>query len=353
MRKFDYKTIPDEIMNHEIMNLVSAIHEYKGKQELFIEAKPDVLEAMLEIAKIQSTGASNRIEGIHTSDERLDALVKSKAEPHNRSEREIAGYREVLSLIHESYDYMVPSTNVILQLHRDLYHFNPSSAGGKFKNSDNVIAETDTSGQSRIRFQPLSAFETPEAVDRLTSTFVEAVNAEKYDPLLLIPMFVLDFLCIHPFNDGNGRMSRLLTLLLLYRSGYIVSKYISIEMIIEKTKETYYEVLQDSSTNWYEGKNAYLPFIKYYLEVILSAYKEFSSRVELIQNRSLTKPERIRVLFDNTLQKLSKRMILDKCPDISMSTVEVTLGALLKEGYIIKTGAGKNTAYIRNTKIGA
>lgn len=353
MRKFDYKTIPDEIMNHEIMNLVSAIHEYKGKQELFIEAKPVVLEAMLEIAKIQSTGASNRIEGIFTSDERLDALVKSKAEPRNRSEREIAGYREVLSLIHESYDYMVPSTNVILQLHRDLYHFNPSSAGGKFKNSDNVIAETDASGQSRIRFQPLSAFETPEAVDRLTSTFVEAVNAEKYDPLLLISMFVLDFLCIHPFNDGNGRMSRLLTLLLLYRSGYIVSKYISIEMIIEKTKETYYEVLQDSSTNWYEGKNAYLPFIKYYLEVILSAYKEFSSRVELIQNRSLTKPERIRVLFDNTLQKLSKRMILEKCPDISMSTVEVTLGALLKEGYIIKTGAGKNTAYIRNTKIGA
>ncbi|MBK5245053.1 MAG: Fic family protein [Eubacteriaceae bacterium] len=353
MRKFDYKTIPAEIMNYEIMNLVSAIHEYKGKQELFIEAKPDVLEAMLEIAKIQSTGASNRIEGIYTSDERLDALVKSKAEPHNRSEREIAGYREVLSLIHESYDYMVPSTNVILQLHRDLYHFNPTSAGGKFKNSDNVIAETDTSGQSRIRFQPLSAFETPEAVDRLTSTFVEAANAEKYDPLLLIPMFVLDFLCIHPFNDGNGRMSRLLTLLLLYRSGYIVSKYISIEMIIEKTKETYYEVLQDSSTNWYEGKNAYLPFIKYYLEVILSAYKEFSSRVELIQNKSLTKPERIRVLFDNTLQKLSKRMILEKCPDISMSTVEVTLGVLLKEGYIIKTGAGKNTAYIRNTKIGA
>ncbi|PKM71260.1 MAG: cell filamentation protein Fic [Firmicutes bacterium HGW-Firmicutes-17] len=351
MRKFDYKTIPDEIMNYEIMNLVSAIHEYKGKQELFIEAKPDVLEAMLEIAKIQSTGASNRIEGIYTSDERLDALVKSKAEPHNRSEREIAGYREVLSLIHESYDYMVPSTNVILQLHRDLYHFNPTSAGGKFKNSDNVIAETDTSGQSRIRFQPLSAFETPEAVDRLTSTFVEAVNAGKYDPLLLIPMFVLDFLCIHPFNDGNGRMSRLLTLLLLYRSGYIVSKYISIEMIIEKTKETYYEVLQDSSTNWYEGKNAYLPFIKYYLEVILSAYKEFSLRVELMQNRNLTKPERIRMLFGNTLQKLSKRMILEMCPDISISTVEVTLGALLKEGYIVKTGAGKNTAYIRNTKI--
>jgi len=349
MRKFDYKTIPDELMNHELMNLVSAIHEYKGKQELFIEAKPDVLDAMLEIAKIQSTGASNRIEGIYTSDERLDALVKCKVEPHNRSEREIAGYREVLSLINESYDYMMPRTNVILQLHRDLYHFSPSSIGGNFKNSDNVIAETDASGHSKVRFQPLSAFETPEAVDRLTNTFVEAINTEKYDPLLLIPMFVLDFLCIHPFNDGNGRMSRLLTLLLLYRSGYIVGKYISVEMIIEKTKETYYEVLQDSSTDWCEGKNAYLPFIKYYLEVILSSYKEFSARVELMQNRSLSKPERIHVLFDSTLQKLSKRIILEKCPDISTSTVEITLASLLKEGHIIKTGAGKNTAYIRNT----
>jgi Fic family protein len=215
--------------------------------------------------------------------------------------------------------------------------------------ADNVIAETDASGLSRIRFQPLSALETAEAVDRLTNTFVEAINAEKYDPLLLIFMFILDFLCIHPFNDGNGRMSRLLTLLLLYRSGYIVGKYISIEMIIEKTKETYYGVLQDSSTNWYEGANAYLPFVKYYLEVILSAYKEFSSCVELMQNRSLSKPERIRVLFDGTLHKLSKRMILEKCPDISTSTVEITLASLLKEGYIIKTGAGKNTAYIRNT----
>ena len=351
MRIFDYAIIPAELMNHELMNLVSAIHEYRGKQELFIEAKPDVLQAMLEIAKIQSTGASNRIEGIYTSEERLAALVKSKAEPRNRSEQEIAGYREVLSLIHDSYDYMVPRTNVILQLHRDLYQFSPASSGGSFKNSDNVIAEIDSSGQSRVRFQPLSAFETPDAVERLTNTFVEAVRAEKYDPLLLVPLFILDFLCIHPFNDGNGRMSRLLTLLLLYRSGYIVGKYISVEMIIEKTKETYYEVLQESSADWYEGKNAYLPFVKYYLEVILSAYKEFSARVQLMQDRSLSKPERIRRLFANTLLKLSKRLILEKCPDISASTVEATLAALLKEGYIIKIGAGKTTAYIRNTDL--
>ncbi|MFA5385656.1 MAG: Fic family protein [Eubacteriales bacterium] len=348
MRAFGYAIIPDELMNFEMMNLVSAIHEYKGKQDLFNEAKADVLEAMLEIAVIQSTGASNRIEGIYASDERLDALVKQKVEPRNRSEREIAGYREALRLIHESYDYMAPRTNVILQLHKDLYQFSPSSAGGKFKNSDNLITETDAFGQRKMRFRPLMAFETPEAVDRLTGAFIDAINAEKYDPLLLIPMFVLDFLCIHPFNDGNGRMSRLLTLLLLYRSGYIVGKYISIEMIIEKTKETYYEALQDISAEWHEGKNSYLPFVRYYLEIILSAYKEFSARVELMQNRSLSKPERIRKLFDSSLQKLSKRIILEKCPDISTSTIEITLASLLKEGYIIKTGAGKNTAYIRN-----
>ncbi|MGL4606468.1 MAG: Fic family protein [Eubacteriaceae bacterium] len=225
----------------------------------------------------------------------------------------------------------------------------PSSSGGKFKNSDNIIAETDARGERKIRFLPLSAFETPDAVDCLTTTFIEATNADKYDPLLLIPMFVLDFLCIHPFNDGNGRLSRLLTLLTLYCSGYIVGKYLSIEMIIENTKETYYEVLYDSSIGWQEEKNHYLTFVRYYLEVILRAYKQFSTRVELFQDRNLTKPERIKRLFDNTLQKLSKRIILEKCPDISTSTVEVALASLLKEGYIIKIGAGKNTAYIRNT----
>lgn len=350
MRNFDYSTLPSELMTYELMNLVSAIHEYKGKQELFIEAKKDILSSMLEIAKVQSTGASNRIEGIYTSDERLDAIVKSKVEPRNRSEQEIAGYREVLNLIHENFNYLAPRSNVILQLHRDLYQFNPTAIGGIFKNTDNIISETDETGQTKIRFHPLSAFETPNAVEQLTNTFIEAITAQKYDPLLLIPMFILDFLCIHPFNDGNGRLSRLLTLLLLYRSEYIVGKYISIEMIIEKTKETYYEVLQDSSFNWHTGENSYMPFVKYYLEVVLSAYKEFSARIELIQNRSLSKPERIRVLFDGSLQKLSKRMILEKFPDISTSTVEITLSNLLKEGYIIKTGLGKNTTYIRNTE---
>ncbi|MDD3504907.1 MAG: Fic family protein [Eubacteriales bacterium] len=349
MREFDYQKLPDELLHYELMNLVSAIHEHKGKQELYIEAKPDVLNAMVEIARIQSTGASNRIEGIYTSDERLQALISEKSEPLNRSEQEIAGYREVLALIHDSYDYIVPRTNTILQLHRDLYQYNTSSIGGRFKNADNYITETDAQGVSKIRFTPVSAFETPEAVDCLTTAFIDAIQAEKYDPLLLIPMFILDFLCIHPFNEGNGRMSRLLTLLLLYRSGYIVGKYISVEMMIEKTNETYYDVLQESSRDWHNARNTYFPFVKYYLEIILAAYRDFSTRVELMLNRTLSKPERIRALFDTTLHKLSKKMISEKFPDISISTIEVALASLLKEGYIVKVGAGKNTSYMRNT----
>ena len=348
MREFDYQKIPDELLHYEFMNLVSAIHEHKGKQELYIEAKPDVLNAMLEVARIQSTGASNRIEGIYTSDERLQALISEKSEPRNRSEQEIAGYREVLALIHDSYDYIIPRTNTILQLHRDLYQYNTSSIGGRFKNVDNYITETDAQGVSKIRFAPVSAFETPEAVDCLTNAFIDAIQSEKYDPLLLIPMFILDFLCIHPFNDGNGRMSRLLTLLLLYQQGYIVGKYISIEMFIENTKVSYYETLRESSTGWHENENSYLPFVKYYLSIVLKAYKEFSDRVETVAVDRMGKSERVKDLFDKKLGKLSKGEIADIYPDISVTTIEKALSDLLKEGYIRKVGSGRGTAYIKN-----
>ncbi len=348
MREFNYQIIPTELLRLDIMNLVSAIHEYKGKQELFIAAKPDILNRMIEVAKIQSVGSSNRIEGIHTSDKRLDELIKVKAEPKNRSEQEIAGYCEVLSLIHESHEYMPPKSNVILQMHRDLYQFGFVSFGGHYKNSDNVITQTDSNGKESIRFKPLPAFETPDAIERLSDTYIDAINKGECDPLILSSMFILDFLCIHPFNDGNGRMSRLLSLLLLYRSNYNVGKYISIEMIIEKTKETYYEVLALSSQNWHEGENTYYPFVKYMLEIILKAYKEFESRVEFVESKTLSKPDRIKNLFGNSMHKLSKKDILERCPDISISTVEVTLSKLLKEDYIIKVGSGRNTSYIRN-----
>ena len=267
MRNFDYITNPAKLLTPEIVQMVGSIHEHKGKQELFLEANIDELKTLLEVALIQSTGASNRIEGIFTSDKRLEELVSQKAEPRNRSEQEIAGYREVLATIHESYEYITPRPNIILQLHRDLYSYSQGNIGGTYKNSDNVIAETDAEGHQKARFIPVPAFQTAEAIDELCARFLEAWEADRIDKLVLIPMFILDFLCIHPFNDGNGRMSRLLTLLLFYKAGYIVGKYVSMEMLIEKTKETYYEALQASSTGWHEGENSYEPVSYTHLDV--------------------------------------------------------------------------------------
>ena len=347
MRNFDYITNPAKLLTPEIVQMVGSIHEHKGKQELFLEANIDELKTLLEVALIQSTGASNRIEGIFTSDKRLEELVSQKAEPRNRSEQEIAGYREVLATIHETYEYITPRPNIILQLHRDLYSYCQGNIGGTYKNSDNVIAETDAGGHQKARFIPVPAFQTAEAIDELCARFLEAWEANLIDKLILIPMFILDFLCIHPFNDGNGRMSRLLTLLLFYKAGYIVGKYVSMEMLIEKTKETYYEALQASSVGWHEGENSYEPFVKYYLGIMLKAYNEFESRVEHLKHHNLSKPDRIKVVIDNKVGKITKKEIMELCPDISKVTVERTLTDLVKSGYIAKVGAGPSTGYVR------
>ena len=347
MRNFDYITNPAKLLTPEIVQMVGSIHEHKGKQELFLEANIDELKTLLEVTLIQSTGASNRIEGIFTSDKRLEELVSQKAEPRNRSEQEIAGYREVLATIHESYEYITPKPNIILQLHRDLYSYCQGNIGGTYKNSDNVIAETDAGGHQKARFIPVPAFQTAEAIDELCARFLEAWEANLIDKLILIPMFILDFLCIHPFNDGNGRMSRLLTLLLFYKAGYIVGKYVSMEMLIEKTKETYYEALQASSTGWHEGENSYEPFVKYYLGIMLKAYNEFENRVEHLKYHNLSKPDRIKAVIDNKVGKITKKEIMELCPDISKVTVERTLTDLVKSGYIAKVGAGPSTGYVR------
>lgn len=345
MRTFDYAKEPEKLLTPEIVQMVANIHEHKGKQELFIEANIDELKTLLDVALIQSTGASNRIEGIYTTDKRLEELVTQKIEPKNRSEQEIAGYREVLATIHESYEYITPRPNTILQLHRDLYSY--SGTGGNYKNADNVIAETDSDGHQKARFIPVPAFQTSDAIDELCNQFLQAWESNRIDKLLLIPMFILDFLCIHPFNDGNGRMSRLLTLLLFYKAGYIVGKYVSIEMLIEKTKKTYYETLQASSTGWHENANNYEPFLKYYLGITLKAYNEFESRIEHLRNRTLSKPERIKAVIDKRIGKITKKEILEFCPDISKTTVERTLTELVKSGYIAKVGSGPATAYVR------
>lgn len=347
MRTFDYEKLPEKLLTPEVVQMIARIHEHKGKQELFLEANIDELKTLVEVAKIQSTGASNRIEGIFTSDKRLEELVSQKAEPRNRSEQEIAGYREVLATIHESYDHIRPRPGVILQLHRDLYSYSSGAVGGEFKNSDNVIAETDAAGNQKTRFIPVPAWQTAEAMDMLCDAFLKAWDEDRIDKLVLIPMFILDFLCIHPFNDGNGRMSRLLTLLLLYKAGYIVGKYISIEMLIEKSKETYYDVLQASSYSWHEGTNDYIPLVDYYLGVLNRAYGEFESRIQLLQDRSMSKPDRIKAVIDRKVGKITKKEIMDVCPDISKVTVERTLTELVKSGYIEKVGGGPSTAYVR------
>ncbi len=348
MRKYDYKQSWQVLLTPEIVSMLSAIHEFKGEQNLFIEAKSDTLTRLLEIAKIQSAEASNKIEGIYTSDDRLKKLLANKTMPKTRSEQEIAGYRDVLATIHESHDFMPIKPAIMLQLHRDLYKFSGKSIGGSYKNSDNVIAEEDSDGNQFIRFQPVSAWKTPDSIEKICSAFDDAVNRSDADPLLIIPMFILDFLCIHPFNDGNGRMSRLLTLLLLYRSGYIVGKYISIEKAIEETKETYYEALQSSSQGWHENENDYAHFVRYMLGVILSAYREFSSRVKVIATSELSKPEKIAALIEDTLGKITKTEIMQKCPDISQVTVQRTLNVLVNSGKIIKIGGGRYTSYIWN-----
>ena len=367
MREFDYATASTSLLTPRTTGLLTAIHEAKGRHTVHAAIHPDFLKTLTVVARIQSTDASNRIEGIATSDRRLNALVEEKTTPRNRDEEEIAGYRDVLATIHDSHDYIPPTPNVILQLHRDLFRHTPLTFGGRFKDGDNVIIERDANGERKVRFAPPSALITPELVEGICNAYSEAIRDGRTDPLLAIAMFVFDFTCIHPFNDGNGRMSRLLTLLLLYRNGYDVGKYISIEQLIERSKDTYYEALAASTVGWNDGTNDYAPFVNYLLGVILAAYRDLDERMDTLSAttvdghvaghvagnaaggrgaRKATKEERIAALFDRELAPLSKADILARMPDISATTVERALKALQDDGRIEKIGAGRATRYV-------
>ena len=348
MRPFDYKKEYGKLLTPELVNMLTAIHEFRGEQLLYVTAEKDALAQLLEIAKIQSTEASNRIEGIITTNERLKKIVLDKTTPKTRSEKEIAGYRDVLTTIHEKYEYIPPRSSIILQLHRDLFRYSGQSIGGNYKNSDNVIAEELPDGTRRVRFVPVPAWETPETMENLCQAYEKAVQDPEMDPLLLMAMFILDFLCIHPFHDGNGRMSRLLTLLLLYRTGYFVGKYVSIEKLIADSKESYYEALQESSNGWHECENDYVPFIRYMLGVILAAYRGFGERVRLLAKGNFTKIERVREIIKNHLGTITKSDIKTQCPDISAITVQRALADLLEKGEITKIGGGRYTSYVWN-----
>lgn len=351
MRNSDYKKQCESLLNGEIVALLTQISELKGQLNQYVDVKEDTLNQLVEIAKIQSTEASNKIEGIYTSDERLKKLVLSKTTPQSRNEEEIAGYRDVLSTIHENYEYIPLKPSIILQLHRDLYKFSAMSIGGTYKAVDNYIEETDDSGNRFVRFKPVEAWETPIAIDKICNECNNVIGNKTADPLLSMSMFILDFLCIHPFSDGNGRMSRLITLLLLYRSGFKVGKYISIEKLIEKSKESYYEALQKSSMNWHEGTNNYEPFVKYLLGVIVAAYRDFSERISVLGNKDISKPDKIANYIKSKLGKVTKSEIMKEYPDISQVTIQRTLNDLLKKDKIIKIGGGRYTAYTWNREI--
>lgn len=350
MRSFDYEKLAQRKWDSEILSYVAKIHEYKGRQELYIRQKPVELERLVEIARVQSTEASNKIEGIVTTNTRIRQLVSDKTAPRNRDEKEIMGYRDVLNTIHESHSFIPIRPAYILQLHRDLLKRTGLSYCGSFKNVQNYINETRPDGTQVTRFTPVAPYETPGAVAAICDSYARTLALEVLDPLLLIPTFICDFLCIHPFNDGNGRMSRLLTLLLLYQNGFEVGKYISVEKEIERTKDVYYDVLEGADSGWHEEKNDYTPFIRYMLQVVLSCYVEFEERVGLMQESGArsTAYDVVKAYATSKVGKFSSAEAIAGCPSAGRSSVLSALKKLTDEGYLTRLKSGRNVAYVRS-----
>lgn len=346
MRDFNYSKLREQKWDSNVVGLIAAIYKYAGKQELYLKQRPDELEKLVEIAKIQSTEASNAIEGIITTNTRIKQLVEEKTTPKNRDEEEIAGYRDVLNIIHESFDVIPISKNYILQLHKILYSHMNNPIAGRTKSVQNYISATYPDGHTEILFTPLAPYETPEALEKICAEYNKVIGNFEVEPLIAIPVFIHDFLCIHPFNDGNGRMSRLLTTLLLYRSGFYVGRYISLEAKIAKNKDLYYEALRKSQDGWHEEKEDAVPFIKYLLGTILAAYKDFEERFELIEEK-LPALEMVRKATQHKIGKFTKQDIRELCPSLSVSSIESSLRTLVKDGDLMKGGSGKNTFYVR------
>lgn len=346
MRDFNYSKIKEQKWDSEILGLVAAIYKYAGKQELYLKQSPKELEKLVEIAMIQSTESSNAIEGIVTTNARIKQLVEEKTTPKNRDEEEIAGYRDVLRIIHESYDVIPITKNYILQLHKILYSHMNNPLAGKTKTVQNYISATYPDGRTEVLFTPMAPFETPAALEKICEEYNRIIGNLEVEPLLAIPIFIHDFLCIHPFNDGNGRMSRLLTTLLLYRSGFYVGRYISLEAKIADNKDLYYEALGKAQYGWHEGKENGDPFIKYLLGTILAAYKDFEDRFEIIEEK-LPALELVRKAVQNKIGKFSKQDIRELCPSLSISSIEGSLRTLVKEGELMRGGSGKATYYVR------
>jgi Fic family protein len=346
MREFNYSKIREQKWDSDILGYIAAIYKEAGKQEQYLKQRPEALEKLVEIAKVQSTKASNAIEGIVTTNTRIKQLVEEKTTPRNRDEQEIAGYRDVLNVIHESFDAIPISRNYILQLHKIMYSHMNNPIAGQTKNVQNYISAAYPDGHTKILFTPLAPFETPEALDRICEEYNRVIGNMEVEPLIAIPVFIHDFLCIHPFNDGNGRMSRLLTTLLLYRNEFYVGKYISLEAKIAQAKDLYYDALSRSQDGWHEGREDPIPFIKYLLGIILSAYKDFEDRFSIVETK-LPAVDMVRKATQNKIGRFSKQDIRELCPSLSISSIEGSLRKLVKSGELVREGTGKSTCYLR------
>ncbi|MCH5270826.1 MAG: Fic family protein [Lachnospiraceae bacterium] len=346
MRTFNYSILKNQKWDSDILGYIAAIYKYAGKQELYLKQKPNELESLVEIAKIQSTEASNAIEGIVTTNTRIKQLVEEKTTPKNRDEQEIAGYRDVLNIIHENFDAIPITKNYILQLHKILYSHMNNPIAGQTKTVQNYVSATYPDGHTEILFTPLAPYETPEALERICEEYNRVIGNFEVEPLIAIPIFIHDFLCIHPFNGGNGRMSRLLTTLLLYRSNFYVGKYISLEAKIAKDKDLYYDALGRSQDGWHEGAEDAVPFIKYLLSIILAAYKDFEDRFAIIEEK-IPAIDMVRKATQNKIGRFTKQDIRELCPSLSISSIEGSLRKLVESGELRREGLGKSTCYVR------
>jgi Fic family protein len=345
MKSFEKKYLENLKFQAEILSNLRAIGEYKGREDLYAKQSAETLEKLLESAIIESTESSNRIEGVTAPVKRIKMIVKDKTTPRNRSEQEIAGYRKALDLIHQSHENIPLSENVILQFHSTLYRYTDVKAGF-WKKMDNLIIDRNPDGTQSIRFKPVSAQDTAYFINRLIFQYNDYLQKESFDPLVLIPLFIFDFLCIHPFKDGNGRIGRLLTLLLLYQSGYKVGKYISLERIIEETKSSYYDALSFSSQGWHKGEHDIFPWIEYFYGMLISAYKEFEMRFGIFKGKG-SKTEQVKAQIERFVIPFSISDLEKSCPNITRDMIRRILHQLRDAQKIKSTGIGRGAKWIK------
>lgn len=347
MRKFDYSFLNNGLLPANLVNLTANIASLKTMAGVRKEEYAQVFTELESVAKVQSIKSSNAIEGIVTSDERIAAIVNQSSAPLNHNEAEIAGYRDALNEIHMEHERIDFREQDILHLHEMMLSVAGYEFGGQYKTDDNVILEVDADGNRKVRFRPTPANETAKAMEQLELAYLAARGDANINQLLLIPCVILDFLCIHPFRDGNGRMSRLLSLLLLYKNGYDAGKYVSFEEQINNYKAYYYEALRKSSEGWENNENSYFPFIENFLSMLYMCYKELDKRFAVVHGKKITKKARVEATVLNSLTPVSKAEICKILPDVSPTTVEAVLGAMIKSGSIKRIGASRSARYIK------